>query len=86
MKTKNLKRGLIALCLLMLSACAAAPPSQVPPVINLGCNKVTACTLPANQLKTNEDQDRDNTNMLAAWASCAAQIDMIIKCQEREHE
>lgn len=86
MKIKNLNRGLSLLCLLMLSACAADPPSQAPQVISRGCSKVTACTLPASRPQSNSDLNQDNDNILAAWASCAAQIDMIVKCQEREHE
>ncbi|WP_369293054.1 Rz1-like lysis system protein LysC [Motilimonas sp. 1_MG-2023] len=68
----------------MLSACASGPPSPAPTVINLGCNKVTACTLPASHPTKNEDLNADIENILAAWASCAAQIDMIIQCQERQ--
>ncbi|MFP2768327.1 Rz1-like lysis system protein LysC [Oceanisphaera sp. KMM 10153] len=86
MKTKNLKPGLTLLCLSLLAGCTGGPPLPVPPVITLGCNRVTACSLPPSNPQSNEDLLKDIRAIELAWANCAAQVDMIIQCQEQPHE
>ncbi|WP_373280522.1 Rz1-like lysis system protein LysC [Iodobacter ciconiae] len=82
MKAKKSGIGLILACLLMLSACASAPISPVPQLIGIGCPSVTACRLPASQAQTNGELNQAIDDLEAAWHSCAAQIDMVLQCQQ----
>ncbi|MGL5345406.1 MAG: Rz1-like lysis system protein LysC [Plesiomonas sp.] len=69
-----------------LSACSSAPPSPELQVIVRTCPAVTRCQLPAANPKTNGELRDDGDAIIAAWAACAAKIDMIVDCQEKQHE
>nr|WP_218189522.1 Rz1-like lysis system protein LysC [Pseudomonas sp. NFPP28] len=82
MKTRNYATGLTSLCLTLLAGCASAPPSPAPPLIVTGCPAVTPCVLPATSPRNNGDQLTDQDRAEAAWADCAAQVDMVYKHQQ----
>lgn len=46
------------------------------------CAPVTRCTLPATAPRTNDDLRKAIDMTQAAWAECAARVDMIAACQE----
>lgn len=77
MKTPNCAIGLLSLCLLLLTGCASAPPSQAPQVIETGCPAVTPCSLPPASLNSNGELLTEAEVLEAAWAECAAQVDTI---------
>lgn len=81
MKTNSSKSGLTLLCPLILSACTSTPPL---PTVRLiaSCPKLTPCQLPALQPQSNEDLSHVLLVTENAWRQCAAQVDMIIECQE----
>lgn len=83
MKMPPFVRGLILPCLLMLSACASAPNSPVPPPTVNGCPRVTVCRLPASQPTQNGQLLNDTDRLERAWHDCAAQVDMILACQQK---
>ncbi|WP_234488044.1 Rz1-like lysis system protein LysC [Paraburkholderia aspalathi] len=64
-----------------LSACKQAPLSPAPQITVRQCQPVTACTFPAMTPRTNGDLSDALDIAKAAWATCAARIDMIVKCQ-----
>ncbi|WP_420876158.1 Rz1-like lysis system protein LysC [Pseudomonas gessardii] len=66
----------------MLAGCANAPPSAAPPLIVTGCPAVVPCHLPASSPLHNGDLLTDQDRAEAAWADCAAQVDMIYKYQQ----
>jgi hypothetical protein len=80
---QNSARGLQVLCLLTLSACTQAPRSAAPPITLHECQAVTRCTLPAMTPTTNGDLDAALHVTKAAWATCAAKVDMIFDCQTK---
>ncbi|MDY7547275.1 Rz1-like lysis system protein LysC [Glaciimonas sp. CA11.2] len=73
--------GLLLLCLTLLPGCASVPPSSVPTLIVTGCPPVTRCQLPATAPTTNGALHLALERTEAAWAMCAAQVDMIVACQ-----
>ena len=77
MRTKTCAAGLTSLCLLLLAGCASAPPSPAPTLIVTGCPAVTRCVLPATAPDSNGALLQDNDRLEAAWAECAAQVDMV---------
>ena len=84
MRMPNFALGLMLPCLLLLSACGSAPNYVAPPPIVLGCPAVTACTLPPSQPQTNGQQQSEIDVTETAWHACAAQVDMILACQEKQ--
>ncbi|MDA5521475.1 Rz1-like lysis system protein LysC [Yersinia kristensenii] len=82
MKTKRYATGLILPCLMILSGCADAPPSLGPQITVNGCPKVTACLFPATSPLTNGDLSDDIDQLEAALHACAAQVDMVLACQQ----
>ncbi|MCA8165171.1 Rz1-like lysis system protein LysC [Burkholderia cepacia] len=66
-----------------MCACTAAPPSSAPTITLNACATVTRCTLPATDPQTNGDLSDALTVARAAWARCAAEVDMIAACQAR---
>jgi hypothetical protein len=78
----NLKCGLILACLILLSACASAPPLPEVQLIKIGCPRVTQCQLPASNPQNNGDLRRDVEAAESAWHDCAAQVDMVFECQQ----
>ena len=85
MKMQNFALGLALACLMLLSGCAAAPPSPVPTLIINQCATPSPCTLPASNPETNGELDLQLERTEAAWAQCAAEVDAIIACQEANH-
>ncbi|MDY7807110.1 Rz1-like lysis system protein LysC [Burkholderia stagnalis] len=65
----------------MLSACKPIPLSPAPTITSNACQTVSPCTLPALAPRTNGDLDAALTSVTAAWATCAARVDMIAACQ-----
>ncbi|WNC11648.1 Rz1-like lysis system protein LysC [Pseudomonas coleopterorum] len=82
MKTPHFAIGLNSLCLTLLLGCASAPPSPAPTLIVSGCPAVTPCTLPATAPRHNGQLLGDQDSLEAAWADCAAQVDMIFRHQQ----
>ncbi|HHR5538621.1 TPA: Rz1-like lysis system protein LysC [Klebsiella quasipneumoniae] len=67
---------------MILSACTSAP--SLPAVrLTAACPRLSPCQLPALAPQTNEDLSRALLETENAWHQCAAQVDMIINCQER---
>ncbi|WP_407920253.1 Rz1-like lysis system protein LysC [Halopseudomonas litoralis] len=73
--------GLLLICLALLSACAPVQPLPAPQIIRLGCPAVTPCILPATSPAQNGDLLTDADRIEAAWAECAAQVDIIYQYQ-----
>ena len=84
MKAQNSACGLLVLCLLTLSACTQVPLSPAPPITLQECQAVTRCTLPAMAPTTNGALDDALHMVKAAWAACAAKVDMVFDCQNRK--
>lgn len=84
MKTPLFARGPTLLCLMSLCACTKAPLLPAPTITLNTCQAVSPCTLPAMAPSTNGDLDGALTIAKAAWATCAAKVDMIVMCQARE--
>ena len=82
MKTPNYAPGLLSLCLMLLAGCGSAPPLPAPPLIVTGCPAVVPCQLPATSPRNNGDQLTDQDRVEAAWADCAAQVDMVYQHQQ----
>ncbi|EOW7073758.1 Rz1-like lysis system protein LysC [Yersinia enterocolitica] len=82
MKMKPYAAGLILPCLMILSGCVSAPPSPGPLITVNGCPKVTACLFPAASPRTNGDLNDDIDQLEAALHACAAQVDMVLACQQ----
>ncbi|MDF3935356.1 Rz1-like lysis system protein LysC [Pseudomonas citronellolis] len=68
----------------MLAACGSAPPSPEQTLIETGCPVVVQCQLPATAPGSNGALLDDNDRAEAAWADCAAQVDMVYRYQQ-EH-
>ncbi|WP_232338786.1 Rz1-like lysis system protein LysC [Burkholderia cenocepacia] len=66
-----------------MCACTAAPPSPAPTITLNACAAVTRCTLPATHPQTNGDLSDALIVARAAWARCAAEVDMVAACQAR---
>ncbi|WP_230684597.1 Rz1-like lysis system protein LysC [Burkholderia cepacia] len=64
-----------------MSACKPIPLSPAPMITSNTCQTVTACTLPMLAPRTNGELDGALTLAKAAWATCAAKVDMIAACQ-----
>ncbi|WP_432277724.1 Rz1-like lysis system protein LysC [Pseudomonas aeruginosa] len=83
MKMPTFANGPLSLCLLLLAGCASAPPSPEPLVIETGCPAVVPCHLPPARPTSNGELLRDIEATEAAWADCAAQVDMIHLYQQK---
>ncbi|MFG0835497.1 Rz1-like lysis system protein LysC [Aeromonas bivalvium] len=66
-----------------MSGCSSAPPLPAPQIIRLTCQGLTPCQLPAASPANNGDLMDQLTQTEAAWATCAAQVDSLITCQQR---
>lgn len=82
MKTRNYAHGLLSLCLTMLAACGSALPSPEQTLIVTGCPAVVQCQLDATAPASNGELLNDSDRAEAAWADCAAQVDMIFRYQQ----
>ncbi|WP_368671260.1 Rz1-like lysis system protein LysC [Marinobacterium sedimentorum] len=71
---------------MLLGGCASAPPSPAPLIISSSCPLMTPCRLPATDPTTNGSLMADIERVEAAWGQCAARVDSIIECQERDRE
>ncbi|WP_244121891.1 Rz1-like lysis system protein LysC [Burkholderia gladioli] len=65
----------------MLCACTPVPPSPAPTITLNACATVTRCTLPAMHPRSNGELSDALNQARAAWASCAAEVDMVATCQ-----
>ena len=81
MKMQRFVLGLSPLFLTQLLACKQAPLSPAPTITLHECPPVTICTLPAMAPRNNGDMNDALVVAKAAWASCAAKVDMIVTCQ-----
>ncbi|WP_027601403.1 MULTISPECIES: Rz1-like lysis system protein LysC [Pseudomonas] len=81
MKTPTSKLGLASLCLLLLAGCANGPSSPEPRLTVSGCPVVTRCQLPSTHPRNNGELLDDSEALEAAWADCAAQVDMVYDAQ-----
>ncbi|WP_429235000.1 Rz1-like lysis system protein LysC [Aeromonas salmonicida] len=70
--------------MILLSGCSSAPPSPAPQIIRLTCQGLTPCQLPPASPANNGDLLDQLTQTEAAWASCAAKVDSLITCQQRQ--
>ncbi|WP_321931543.1 Rz1-like lysis system protein LysC [Paraburkholderia guartelaensis] len=66
-----------------MPACTTPPPKPAPTITLQQCQTVRRCTLPAMSPRTNGDLDDALTIARAAWASCAAIVDMVFNCQQK---
>ena len=82
MKTPNYAPGLLSLCLMLLAGCGSAPPLPALTLTVSGCPAVVPCQLPATSPRNNGDQLTDMDRVEAAWADCAAQVDMVYQHQQ----
>ncbi|WP_225870007.1 Rz1-like lysis system protein LysC [Glaciimonas sp. PCH181] len=64
-----------------MPGCATVPPSPAQTLIVNACPPVTLCILPASAPTTNGALNLALERAEAAWADCAAQIDMTHTCQ-----
>ncbi|MGI4815399.1 MAG: Rz1-like lysis system protein LysC [Janthinobacterium lividum] len=83
MRTPSPIHGLWTLCLLTLSACSQTRPLPAPVITLHECQKVTPCIFPPLHPRTNGELDEALHVAKAAWATCAAQVDMIADCQTK---
>ncbi|WP_235048766.1 Rz1-like lysis system protein LysC [Franconibacter helveticus] len=71
------------LCLLTLSGCKSDRQLPAPQVMPLTCPKIARCQLPASNPATNGELIAAKDAAEAAWAQCAARVDMTVDCQEK---
>jgi hypothetical protein len=74
--------GLASLCLLQLGGCASDRLPLERPTIVTGCPAVVPCYLPPASPTNNGELLTDQERTEAAWAECAAQVDMIYNHQQ----
>ncbi len=80
--TRVLIVGGLSLSLMLLAGCMSAPASQEQTVTVSGCPVVTPCSLLPAAPQNNGDLSDDADAILAAWAECAAQVDMVYNHQQ----
>ncbi|WP_230946009.1 Rz1-like lysis system protein LysC [Burkholderia territorii] len=85
MKIPLSANGLLLLCLTTFAACTPVRPSPAPTITVNECAAVTRCTLQATEPETNGELSDALEIVRAAWARCAAVVDMIAACQEKKH-
>jgi hypothetical protein len=78
-----MRLGLLSLCLMLLAACTNVPPSPEPQVTVSGCPIVTRCTLDPAAPASNGELSDDSDTIMAAWAECAAKVDIIVDHNQR---
>ena len=79
-----LKPGLILCCLTLFAGCTSAPPLVAVQSTVVGCPLVIPCQLPASNPISNQGISSELDSCETAWHDCAAQIDMIIECQNKQ--
>ncbi|WP_230411591.1 Rz1-like lysis system protein LysC [Collimonas humicola] len=67
---------------MLLSGCGSVPPRPAPALTLNVCPAVTRCQLPAASPKTNGALNLALERAEAAWAVCAAQVDITYFCQQ----
>ncbi|WP_238531405.1 Rz1-like lysis system protein LysC [Collimonas fungivorans] len=67
---------------MLLPGCATTRPSPGQTITVSECPPVTRCSLPAAAPKTNGALNLALERTEAAWATCAAQVDMTYNCQQ----
>ncbi|WP_217647994.1 Rz1-like lysis system protein LysC [Azotobacter beijerinckii] len=81
MKTRNCATGLLGLCLTLPAGCSSVPPSPVPTLTVSACPLVVPCRLSPSSPRSNGDLLEALERTEAAWAECAAQVDMVYRHQ-----
>lgn len=76
--------GSLSLCLALLVGCASGQPSPEQKLFVSGCPAVVPCSLPATAPASNGDLLTDTERLEAAWAECAAQVDMVYNHQHKD--
>ncbi|WP_244111865.1 Rz1-like lysis system protein LysC [Burkholderia diffusa] len=67
------------------AACTPFRPSPAPTITVNECAAVSPCTMEATEPRTNGEMSDALEVVRAAWARCAAVVDMIVTCQEKKH-
>lgn len=80
--TRVLVIGAASLSLMLLAGCMSAPPLAEHTVTVSGCPVVTRCSLLPVAPHSNGQLSDDSDYLIAAWAECAAQVDMIYSHQQ----
>lgn len=80
--TRVLIVGGLSLSLMLLAGCMSAPPLAEHTVTVSGCPVVTPCSLLPAAPHSNGQLSDDSDYLIAAWAECAAQVDMIYSHQQ----
>lgn len=80
--TRVLVIGAASLSLMLLAGCMSAPPLAEHTVTVSGCPVVTRCSLLPAAPQNNGQLSDDSDYLIAAWAECAAQVDMIHNHQQ----
>lgn len=80
--TRVLIVGGLSLSLMLLAGCMSAPASPEQTLTVSGCPVVTPCSLLPAAPQNNGDLSDDADAILAAWAECAAQVDMVYNHQQ----
>ncbi|WP_230414388.1 Rz1-like lysis system protein LysC [Collimonas silvisoli] len=65
-----------------MPGCGSVPPQPAPTLTLNACPVVMRCQLPAAAPKTNGAMNLALERAEAAWAICAAQVDVIYFCQQ----
>ncbi|WP_254785224.1 Rz1-like lysis system protein LysC [Collimonas sp. OK412] len=65
-----------------MPGCGSAPLSPAPQLTLNACPAVTRCQLPAAAPRTNGALNLALERAEAAWAVCAAEVDMVYFCQQ----
>ncbi|MEX3614284.1 MAG: Rz1-like lysis system protein LysC [Burkholderia gladioli] len=66
-----------------MPACKQAPLSPEPVITFSACQTVSRCQLPAMTPTTNGELSDALAQTRAAWAQCAAVVDLVADCQAR---
>ncbi|WP_259520199.1 Rz1-like lysis system protein LysC [Shewanella baltica] len=69
---------------MLFTGCTSAPPLVAVQSTVVGCPLVIPCQLPASNPISNQGISSELDTCETAWHDCAAQIDMIIECQNKQ--
>ncbi|EKN5927802.1 hypothetical protein DVQ19_06265 [Yersinia enterocolitica] len=67
---------------MILSGCVSDLPLPGPQITVNGCPRVAQCQFPPTEPQTNGDLNDDIDRLEAALHACAAQVDMVLVCQQ----
>lgn len=80
--TRVLIVGGLSTSLMLLAGCMSAPALPEQTLTVSGCPVVTPCSLVPAAPQNNGELSDDADTILAAWAECAAQVDMVYHHQQ----